>query len=170
MSSPARSLDVVATIAPATTPMVQGRQDLYRDAVPRARSVSYFRSSDLAHNSLPSEKRRPVQLFSTFSALPPIVPLAWESAGGRSSRRRRFRLLGYPHQLGWELLLPVFWIWDCPKIWLSEQVDIEFGRREGLPWSTNHLQCSITVLSVIFSAVYFHVSGKDDLVWTGGLN
>src|SRR6266550_327632 len=105
-----------------------------------------------------------------FLCSPPIVPLGSESAGGRSSRRRRFRLLGYPHQLGWELLLPVFWIWDCPKIWLSEQVDIEFGRREGLPWSTNHLQCSITVLSVIFSAVYFHVSGKDDLVWTGGLN
>ena len=70
MSFTAHSLDVAA-VAPATTPIVQGRQDLYRDAVQRARSVSYFGSCDLAHNFLPSEKRGPCANWFQLSLLSP---------------------------------------------------------------------------------------------------
>ncbi len=99
MSSPGRSLDVAAVaVGPATTPRVQVRQDLYRDAVRMVGSVSYFVSCDLAHNALPPEiGGSRARGFNFLCCAPPNVD--WESTAGRSSRRRRFRLLGYPHQV-----------------------------------------------------------------------
>jgi hypothetical protein len=100
MSFPAHSLDVAAVV-PGTILRVQERQRVYRDEVQIAGSVSDFVSCDLAHNPLPSERSGLcARGFNFHCSPPPIVTPGLESTGGRSSRRRRFGLRGYPHQVG----------------------------------------------------------------------
>ena len=100
MSSPTHSLNVAA-VAHLTTPMVLGRQDLYRDAVQMTDSASDFVSCDLAPNPGPSEKRGSYATGFNFLCSPPLIVTSdWELTGRTSNRRRRFGLLGYPHQLG----------------------------------------------------------------------
>ncbi len=74
MSSTAHALEVAA-FAPATTPRIQGRQDLYRDAVQMGSSVSFIVYCGLAHNPLPSEKRGSCATGFNFLCSPPIVAL-----------------------------------------------------------------------------------------------